>query len=154
MDHEFFTHQLDKDQVGWDWFSLQLNDDTELMLYRIRRRDGSLDPHSSGTYIDVRGRAWHLDRGDFSLLPGEESWKSPVTQAVYPLQWRITLPKLGMELEVTTQLRSQELSGQSKLVPSYWEGTIDLKGHQGNSGLTGTGYLEMTGYDRAIALPQ
>jgi len=152
MDHEFFTHQLDKDQVGWDWFSVQLDDNTELMLYRIRRRDGSVDPFSSGTYIDLRGRAVHLRREDFSLLPGEESWKSPATQAVYPVQWRIVLPKLGVELEVTTRLKSQELPRQSKLVPSYWEGAIDLKGHQGNAALTGVGYLEMTGYDRAVVL--
>ena len=44
MDHEFFTHQLENSQVGWDWFSVQLDDNTELMLFRIRRKDGSTDP--------------------------------------------------------------------------------------------------------------
>ena len=150
MDHEFFTHQLEKDQVGWDWFSLRLSDDTELMLYRIRRSNGSVDPFSAGTYIDPHGHSTHLHKEDFSLLPEEESWKSPVTGAVYPVHWRIVVPKLELELEATTRLKSQELSGQSRLAPSYWEGAIDLKGHQGSAVLTGVGYLEMTGYDRAV----
>lgn len=150
MDHEFFTHQLEKDQVGWDWFSIQLSDNTELMLYRIRRSDGSVDPFSAGTFVDPLGHSVHLHNGDFSLLPQVESWKSPVTGAVYPVQWRIVIPKLQIELKATTRLKSQELSGQSKMVPSYWEGAIDLNGYQGNTAITGVGYLEMTGYDRAV----
>jgi predicted secreted hydrolase len=150
MDHEFFTLLLEKDQVGWDWFSLQLSDNTELMLFRIRRKDGSIDPFSAGTYIEASGKAQHLRKEDFSLWPTEESWKSSVTGAVYPVRWRILIPKLEMELEATTLLKSQELSGQSKLVPSYWEGAIDIKGQQGKTGLAGVGYLEMTGYDHAV----
>jgi len=150
MDHEFFTHQLGNDQVGWDWFSLQLSDNTELMLFQIRRRDGSVDPFSAGTYIDPSGHSNHLRKEDFSLLPEGESWKSSVTGAVYPMRWRIIVPKLEIELEATTPLNSEELSGQSKMVPNYWEGAIDLKGYEGKSGLTGVGYLEMTGYDHAV----
>ena len=60
MDHEFFTHQLESDQVGWDWFSIQLVDNTELMLFRIRRKDGAVDPYSAGTYVDAHGASTHL----------------------------------------------------------------------------------------------
>ena len=150
MDHEFFTHQLEKDQVGWDWFSLQLSDNSELMLFQIRRTNGSVDPFSGGTYIDRLGHSVHLRKENFSLLPGEQSWKSQVTGAVYPIQWRIVVPKLEIELKATTPLKSQELSGQSRMLPNYWEGAIVLKGHQASAAMTGVGYLEMTGYDRAI----
>jgi predicted secreted hydrolase len=152
MDHEFFTQELEKDQVGWDWFSLQLNDDTELMLFRIRRKDSSSDPYFAGTYIDANGHSSHLSQQDFSLIPGSESWKSPVTGAVYPIRWRIVLPKLKIELEATTLLKSQELSGKSQVIPNYWEGAIELNGHRDGAVLTGAGYLEMTGYDRALGL--
>lgn len=152
MDHEFFTQQLENDQVGWDWLSLQLNDHTELMLFRIRRKDRSIDPYSAGTYIDASGRSVHLRKQDFSLIPAEESWKSPVTGAIYPVLWRILVPKLKIELAVTTRLDPQELSGESQIIPSYWEGAIDLNGRRGNANLAGSGYLEMTGYDRAVEL--
>jgi predicted secreted hydrolase len=152
MDHEFFTNQLEKEQVGWDWFSVQLSDDTELMLYRIRRADGSVDPYSSGTYVDASGRAAHLRREDFSLKPEDQMWKSPATGAVYPVRWRIVVPKLAMELEATTALESQELAGKSQTIPNYWEGAIALNGRRGNGAVSGAGYLEMTGYDRAVKL--
>ncbi len=67
MDHEWFTEQLASDQVGWDWFSVQLDNNTELMLFELRRKDGSIDPYSSGTFIDEKGVAKHLRREDFSL---------------------------------------------------------------------------------------
>ncbi len=152
MDHEFFTHQLEKDQVGWDWFSVQLSGDAELMLFRIRRNDGSVDPYSAGTYIDSEGHSIHLRKEDFSLMPADETWTSPVTGAVYPVRWRILVPKLQIELETTTALKSQELAGGSKMVPNYWEGAIDLKGRQSKVDVTGVGYLEMTGYDHAVQL--
>ncbi len=152
MDHEFFTHQLEANQAGWDWVSIQLGDKTELMLYRLRRRDGAIDPYSSGTYVDEKGKSIHLRASDFVLMPRGETWKSAVTAATYPIQWTISIPKLGMELEAKTKLKSQEISGKSKIVPSYWEGGIDLAGHRGGSKLHGVGYLEMTGYDHPIEM--
>jgi len=152
MDHEFFTNQLGQEQVGWDWSSAQLGDNTELMLYRIRRADGSVDPYSSGTFVDASGRAVHLRRADFSLTPGAETWKSPATGAEYPVRWHISVPKLDLELEVSTALKSQELSGKSQMIPNYWEGAIQLNGRRRGEPKTGVGYLEMTGYDRAVRL--
>lgn len=150
MDHEFFTKQLQEGQAGWDWFSLQLNDNTELMLFRIRRKDSSGEPYFSGTYIDSNGRSLHLSKQDFLLTPETESWTSPVTHAVYPVRWKISILKLQIELEATTLLKSQELSGQSQLIPTYWEGAIELDGHKGGAPLKGSGYLEMTGYDKPL----
>ncbi len=152
MDHEFFTHQLESNQIGWDWLSLQLQDNTELMLFHIRRRDGSLDPFSAGTYVDAQGKSTHLRAGEFTLLPLAETWTSPATHAIYPIAWKIAVAKLGIELEAHTALAAQELAGKTKIAPSYWEGAITLAGHREKMPLSGVGYLEMTGYDRAVKL--
>jgi predicted secreted hydrolase len=152
MDHEFFTHQLEAGQAGWDWFSLQFDDHTELMLFRIRRQDGSLDPYSSGTFVDAQGRSMHLRESDFDLRPLTEHWKSPATNANYPIHWRITIPKLHLDFETQTLLPSQELTGSSRLAPNYWEGSIEMNGKKSGTPVTGVGYFEMTGYDRPVEM--
>lgn len=153
MDHEFFSSQLDAMQVGWDWLSIQLSDRTELMLYHFRRKDGSVDVFSSGTYIDASGKTTHLRASDFVLEPGGEMWKSPITKATYPIEWKIRIPQLGIALMAKTLLPSQELTGASKLAPNYWEGAITLSGTRGTEPLNGVGYLELTGYDQPAQLP-
>jgi len=152
MDHEFFTHQLDANQAGWDWLSLQLDDHTELMLFHIRRKDGSIDPYSAGTYIDASGKTTRLRSSDFTLEPSGEKWTSPVTGATYPIHWKISILKLSIGLEVKTPLVSQEITGNAKFVPNYWEGAIVLTGKRSAQPLGGLGYLEMTGYDRPVKL--
>ena len=82
MDHEWFTHQLEADQACWDWFSIQLENNTELMLFELRRKDGSIDPHSSGTFVDANGKARHLTVSDFTLEPLDR-------RRGYPIRWRI-----------------------------------------------------------------
>ena len=152
MDHEFFTHQLDSNQTGWDWLSLQFSDNTELMLFHIRRKDGSIDPFSAGTYVDAQGKTTHLLASDFTLQPLDEKWTSPATNATYPIQRRIAVPRLGIEVEARTPLASQELSGGARFLPNYWEGSITLTGARSAKPLSGVGYLEMTGYDRPVQL--
>jgi predicted secreted hydrolase len=152
MDHEFFTHQLEADQVGWDWLSLQLDDKTELMLFRIRRKDGSIDPYSAGTFVDAQGKSTHLGSDEFALQPLGDTWTSSATHAVYPIRWKLSVPRLGIDLEAATPLPSQELTGDAKVVPSYWEGAITLTGRKGRDRLDGVGYLEMTGYERPVEM--
>ena len=153
MDHEFFTHQLTTDQAGWDWLSLQLNDRSELMLFHIRRKDGSIDPFSAGTYIDPQGNTTHLREADFVLQPTGDTWKSPASNAKYPVAWKIVVPRLGIELETKTLLPPQELTGGSRLAPTYWEGAIVLHGKRSGAPLSGSGYLEMTGYANRSTSP-
>ena len=81
MDHEYFTHELEPNQAGWDWVSLQLDDNTELMLYRFRHKDGTLDPFSSGTYIDAAGKSRFLSVSDFTMTPHGETLHQPATKA-------------------------------------------------------------------------
>jgi predicted secreted hydrolase len=152
MDHEFFTRQLEADQVGWDWFSIQLNDNSELMLLQIRKKDGSIDPFSAGTFVDSRGQILHLRSTDFQLSLASDFWVSPATKARYPVRWQIRVPALGLTLEATTPLPSQELAATSSVAPSYWEGAILLQGKKNFSDIAGSGYLEMTGYDRPVSM--
>ena len=148
MDHEFFTSQLSPGQAGWDWFSLQLDDDTELMLYRLRRADGTADPYSAGTFVDAAGRTRHLRASDFRLQPRGRTWASRDTKAVYPLEWSIEVAPLGLSLLLRTPLDSQEIASRHAAVPSYWEGAIRVSGTRAGTPVAGSGYLEMTGYDR------
>jgi predicted secreted hydrolase len=152
MDHEFFTHSMDVQQAGWDWLSVQLEDDTELMLYQFRRKDGSADPFSSGTYVDAQGKSLHLRAADFRLVPNGETWKSSFTGAKYPVAWSMEIPKLGLKLAATTRLKSQELTSRSEIAPSYWEGAIAIEGTRGAARVRGVGYLEMTGYARPFEI--
>ena len=152
MDHEFFTAQLGPGLAGWDWLSLQLEDRSELMLFHLRRKDGTVDSFSAGTYVDPQGRAMHLRNSDFTLAPVGETWKSPATGATYPIRWKIAVSKLLIVLDARTPLASQELAGNSKLMPSYWEGAIDLSGTRGAQSIAGRGYLEMTGYAEPVSL--
>jgi predicted secreted hydrolase len=144
MDHEFFTGAMAADEMGWDWLSVQLEDGSELMLYRLRHRDGSLDPYSSGSYVDAQGKNAFLTTKDFSMTPAGDNWTSAQTKASYPLRWHLSVAKLGMELNVTTPLREQELV--ASYGPSYWEGAVDVDGQRQGRALRGVGYLEMTGY--------
>jgi predicted secreted hydrolase len=154
MDHEFFTQQLSADQVGWDWFSLQLDDNTELMLFRLRLKDGSIDPFSSGTYIDAAGKTTHLLERDFNVQSLDDTWKSESDRAVYPIHWLVGVPSLKINLDVTTPLKQQELAGKTALSPSYWEGAIRITGTRGAGPIAGVGYLEMTGYDKPVQVGQ
>jgi predicted secreted hydrolase len=146
MDHEFFTHQLETNQSGWDWFSLQFNDGTELMLFRLRRKDGTEDPFSAGTYIDAAGRKRNLTSMDFDLTPGQ-TWRSSETGGVYPVEWRVRVPTLGIDVNVRTPFPGQELALKGGNTAAYWEGAMDATGTR-----TGVGYLEMTGYAGAVQM--
>src|SRR6185295_2712959 len=108
MDHEFGSSFLEEQQVGWDWFSIQLDDGRELMLFQLRRADGSIDSRSSGTLIDADGRSTHIRFGEFSLAPGGP-WRSAASGATYPTEWLIELPAEKLRLRVKSVLKDQEL---------------------------------------------
>lgn len=149
MDHEFFSHSIGGNEIqGWDWFSLQFDDETELMLYQLRSPDGAATAFSSGTFIDRNGKTQHLKHTDFTLQPGRR-WRSPDTNGNYPLEWRAKVPALGIEIETKPAMDPQEMVSQHKYSPSYWEGAIRISGNR-----RGVGYLEMTGYDKGVEINQ
>jgi predicted secreted hydrolase len=149
MDHEFGSADLADDLVGWDWFCLQLDDQRELMLYRLRRTDGSADPASSGTVIDRDGRGHHLLIGDFTLEP-TSYWTSPASKAHYPQRWRLTIPSLQLSLELVPRMAEQELSTTHSTQVHYWEGAIETTGTVEGKPIHGQGYMELTGYAERI----
>lgn len=145
MDHEFSTSFLESGQLGWDWFAIQLDNDVQLMLYRMRRTDGSTDPFSSGSLIEIEGNVTHLVVSDYEMTP-LRTWKSPETGAIYPLSWRITVPSRGYELVVQPAFDRQEMTTNDTTGISYWEGAIEVAGTSADAKVTGRGYMELTGY--------
>ena len=152
MDHEFGSSALRENQQGWDWFSIQLDNDSELMLYQIRRRDGTPDVTSSGSLVTSDGEVIHLRHDDMRITPAG-SWQSPHSGATYPMGWRVAVPKFGVDLVLRPLLRDQELVTRSSTHITYWEGAVDVTGRFGNNTARGEGYIEMTGYDRAFNAP-
>jgi predicted secreted hydrolase len=141
MDHEWSTSALGAEQAGWDWFSIQLDDDTELMLFQLRRADGSVDGFSSGTLIAADGstRTWGL--GDFSIKVNHR-WRSPRTGAEYPAGWTLSVPSADLRLTIAPWLADQEMD----VSYAYWEGAVKAEGTRNGQRVAGTGYAELTGY--------
>ena len=140
MDHEFFTNQLDPGQTGWDWFSMQFDDGTELMVYRLRRADGKADLFSAGTWVTANGESRDLTASDFTLAPTGAAWQC------YPIEWRVTVPSIRFEVTVTPLLANQEVTSPTHVVSPYWEGAVEIHGARAGKPIQGAGYLEMTGY--------
>ena len=151
MDHEFFSDSLSRDQVGWDWMSIQLDDETELMLYGMRDADGQHSLYSSGTFVGTDGQVLHLTSGDFRLTPGR-TWRSDDTGAEYPVEWAVEVPSLDLRLDVRPRLDAQEVTSERGYMPVYWEGAVTYSGRRIGRPVEGHGYLEMTGYDKPFDL--
>ncbi|HEU5464442.1 MAG TPA: lipocalin-like domain-containing protein, partial [Candidatus Binatia bacterium] len=145
MDHEFGSNQLSEYQVGWDWFSIQLDNKTELMLYVMRHKDGSIDPYSSGTLVSADGKTAHLKLDDYRIQVLDR-WKSPKSGATYPMRWKVIISSRDIELDITPAFPDQELITNRSTRVTYWEGAVSITGKYDNKPVSGRGYVEMTGY--------
>ena len=144
MDHELGTSFLGEGFVGWDWFSLQLEDGTVLMLYCLRRSDQSCDPQTfEGTFVYPDGRQLRIGTKDFTLTPTRQ-WTSPESGVTYPAGWQITFPDLNISLQVEPLIANQEFRASF----TYWEGAVRVSGEIDGITVGGHGYVELTGYDR------
>jgi len=141
LDHEWSTSSLEESQAGWDWFSVQLSDNSELMLFQLRHRQDSARNYLSGTYRDARGNLFKLGPGAFTI-ESTGKWTSQETGSVYPAGWNITIPGSGIQLEINPVIQNQELNASFR----YWEGAVDISGRRRGRELTGRGYVELTGY--------
>jgi predicted secreted hydrolase len=146
MDHEFGSNQLRDYQVGWDWFSVQLDNQTELMLYIIRHRGGQADSTSSGTLIHPDGSSEHLLLSTFQVET-LGSWRSKKSGTIYPSGWRLTVPGKKLELKLVPTVKDQELTTRKSTLVNYWEGSVRVKGSFDGKKVQGKGYVELTGYD-------
>ncbi len=142
MDKEFGSNQLGEDQVGWDWFSLQLADGRDLMLYVLRDAQGDVD-YSSGSLVEASGDTRYLTEDDFELSE-TDTWVSPDGVTMYPARWRLSIPSADLVCEIRPELADQE--NRSEIIPTmrYWEGAVRVVDTA--SGGLGQGYVELTGY--------
>lgn len=145
MDQEFGSNQLSDNQTGWDWFSIQLDNRVEVMLYLLRLKDGSLDPSSSGTFINANGQYEHLSLSDFKVM-SKDQWKSPHSTGIYPMDWSISIPSKKLNLTVQPTFKAQELHTSQINNITYWEGSCNVSGTYNKKPIAGQGYVEMTGY--------
>ena len=143
LDREWGSGGLGADEAGWDWFALQLADGSDLMFYSLRRRDGSMDPHSRGTWVAADGRVRTLGSGEVTILV-QGHWTSP-RGGRYPARWRLQVPSLGLAVDLRPVLADQELVGR----PRYWEGAVDVSGTSHGRNISGEGYVELVGYARS-----
>ena len=140
-DHEWSTSALSDGAVGWDWISLQMDDGGALMLFEIRRADGTREPLSAGTYIAPDGTLIHLAAGDWTL-DVTDTWTSPTSGGEYPAGWHISVPSIGLELTGRPQMANQELNVSTV----YWEGAVAFEGTRDGAPISAEGYIELTGY--------
>jgi len=152
MDREFGTWTPTENQKGWDWFSIQLDNNCELMCYQLRNGAGEISLYSSGSFCDETGAVTILSSEDFTVAP-TGSWKSPDSGAEYPSGWTITVPKLEIELDVTPVIENQELDTRGTTMIVYWEGACKISGKAANNKIRGRAYVELVGYDRSHDQP-
>jgi predicted secreted hydrolase len=150
MDHEFGSSQLREYQVGWDWFSIQLDQGVELMFYQIRQRDGKIDPYSSGSIIFPDGTHQHLLKKEFQIEVLDQ-WKSSKSGAVYPSKWRVKVPGHRMDLTISPTVKDQELITRESTRVTYWEGSVKIEGKYQKKSIKGMGYVELTGYAEPLS---
>jgi len=149
FDHEFGSNQLTPNQVGWDWFSLHLSDGEDLMVYFLRRKDGTVEPSSSGTLVTRSGDSVHLKFPDINVEV-VDYWKSPKSGGRYPSRWRMKVPSARIEMEISSLVPSQELLTEGSTGVIYWEGAVAGKGTSAGKPITCEGYVELTGYARGL----
>lgn len=141
LDREWMSASLSRDQIGWDWFALTLDDGSELMWYRLRRKDGGVDPFRSGTFVAADGSSRRLTAEDVELL-SFGAWTSPRSQANYPTRWTLNVAALGLALEIESALDDQELDVGFR----YFEGAVRVRGQRSGQPIGGAGYVELVGY--------
>lgn len=152
MDREFGTWTPTDNQKGWDWFSIQLDNNSELMVYQLRNAEGESSPFSSGSYCDENGEHTVLAHDDFSIEP-TATWKSPTSGAEYPGLWNISVPQKNISLNIVPVMTDQELDTRGTTMIVYWEGACDVFGRLGDRDIKGNAYVELVGYDRSHDQP-
>jgi predicted secreted hydrolase len=141
MDREWSTSALSDEQSGWDWFALQLSDNTELMYYQLRRKDGQFDSNSSGSFVLADNTKIPLKKDDVTIKI-LDNWKSPHSKIIYPSRWHVAVPVQNLEVEVVPLINDQELNVSYR----YWEGAVSINGTKNGKPISGQGYVELAGY--------
>ena len=138
FDHQWgdFTVQ----PLTWDWFALQLDDGSTLMLYDIRDDASADGVIKAGTFIAPDGSTTPLDADAFTTMP-TGSWTSPVSGGVYPMGWSVQVPAHGIDITIEPTIRNAEFDATSTTFNYYWEGNVEVSGSH-----RGRGFVELVGY--------
>ena len=144
FDHEFGSGMLAPEEAGWDWFSLHLSDGRDLMIYLLRRQDGSVEAASSGTLIESDGRARPLAR-DGIRIDVLDHWKSARSGGRYPGRWRIRLPAKSWTLKSGRSCRTRR-SAPRPAGPGLLGRRRPRAGPGPGRSVAAEGYVELTGY--------
>ena len=140
LDREWSSSQLSREHVGWDWFAMQLSDGRDIMYGVLRPRDPEGSAIHLGTVVEPDGAYRSLAEGEASL-EALDYWESP-KGGTYPSRWRFQIPSEDVVLEITPFIENQELDA----VVRYWEGAVQIDGTAEGKPISGSGYVEMTGY--------
>lgn len=146
MDHQWGNF-LTLGGSGWDWYSLQLKNATEMMVYFIRDPSGTVIS-TSASYIDLTGKNDVLSSNALHVT-SLNTWTSPITGITYPSGWHLDVnsPQLQAALTVIPLLQDQELVVKSSTGNIYWEGAVSVQGQMDGNAIDGQGYVELAGYD-------
>ncbi|AEK58892.1 lipocalin-like domain-containing protein [Acidithiobacillus caldus] len=147
LDHEWSAAYLPKGAVGWDWLGLNLDDGGAVMLFRMRAGDGKA-LWLAGTWRHADGRVDYLPASAIHMRP-TQFWTSPSSGAPYPIAWAIRAGPLEFHLQPL--MADQQFRALASTGTTYWEGAVTAwqKGRR-----LGSGYLELTGYAKALQLPE
>lgn len=141
LDRSWGVLPLPVGAVVWDRFALQLSNGEELSLLRLRRRDGSGQPYTLGTWVKSDGNTRQLERGEARIAVLDE-WQSANDAVHYPSHWRVEVDAADVAIEVTPLIADQELD----LSLRYWAGIVELAGDAAGRQVSGTGFVELFGY--------
>lgn len=150
MDHEIGSNIMGEKAAGWDWYSVQLDDNSDLMLCIIRNDDGTIEKNSFGTIIGTDGSVRHLKGEDF-IIKSTGAWRSPATNTQYPMGWTVSIPSADIQLDIQPALKNQELDAERSTGMTYWEGKCTVSGSIGGKPVKGDSYVELAGYKQKLS---
>ncbi|MDA1129115.1 MAG: hypothetical protein O2913_10515 [Chloroflexi bacterium] len=144
MDHQW--GDLEGQRLGWDWASVQLDDGSDLMAVLVWDPSDRTPIAGYGTLVSADGSALFLPQDDVAIT-SSKTWTSPATGVTYPSGWLLSLPSLGLSLELVPVLVDAEFSGSRYTPAAYWEGEVRATGTSEGRTVNGRGFVELVGYD-------
>ena len=146
FDHEWTSHLANSEAMGWDWFSLHLDDGSKLMAFRMHAMNenmkNSTSKHSeiftTASYIAKNGTKETIEQANVSITPtAYETINEGESPRSVPTAWRIQIPEKDIDLFIRPFKENQ---WNNSLFP-YYEGRVEIKGSH-----SGSGFMELTGY--------
>ena len=139
LDHLWGEVPLPVGPIAWDRLQLQLDDGTELSVFRARRRDGGGSATLAGYAVDPRGNVEQLSGG--SLADGSDPHMAPIPRGrSYPLDWRLSAGELRLRVSPMVDDQFHDF------VAPLWSGLVTAAGRLRGSHVSGRGTLLLTGY--------